>query len=54
MPDWNSSQTQGVHYLGLTVPDLERTRDFLTQLLRFEPVGEVPGGIRLELIAAAA
>ena len=42
MNDANSSRTQGVHHLGLTIPDLERTRDFFTEVLRFERVGEEP------------
>lgn len=42
MTDSNSSLTQGVHHLGLTVPDLERTRDFFVEVLRFEQIGEVP------------
>jgi catechol 2,3-dioxygenase-like lactoylglutathione lyase family enzyme len=42
MIDSNSSLTQGIHHLGLTIPDLERTRDFFVDVLRFEQIGEVP------------
>jgi catechol 2,3-dioxygenase-like lactoylglutathione lyase family enzyme len=42
MSDSNPSLTQGVHHLGLTVSDLERTRDFFVEVLRFEQIGEVP------------
>lgn len=41
MSDSKLSLTQGIHHLGLTVPDLERTRRFFTQVLGFEVVGEV-------------
>lgn len=42
MTDSTSSLTQGVHHLGLTIPDLERTRDFFVDVLCFEQIGEVP------------
>ena len=42
MIDSNAPLTQGVHHLGLTIPDLERTRDFFVDVLRFEQIGEVP------------
>jgi catechol 2,3-dioxygenase-like lactoylglutathione lyase family enzyme len=42
MTDSNASLTQGVHHLGLTVPDLARTREFFIDVLRFEQVGEIP------------
>jgi catechol 2,3-dioxygenase-like lactoylglutathione lyase family enzyme len=42
MSNSNARPTQGVHHLGLTIPDLERTRDFFTRVLGFEAVGEVP------------
>jgi catechol 2,3-dioxygenase-like lactoylglutathione lyase family enzyme len=42
MTDSNASLTQGVHHLGLTIPDLERTREFFVDVLRFEQIGEVP------------
>ena len=41
MSDSNSSLTQGVHHLGLTIPDLARTRDFFIEVLGFEQIGEV-------------
>lgn len=41
MSDSNSSLTQGVHHLGLTIPDLARTRDFFVEVLGFEQIGEV-------------
>ena len=34
--------TQGVHHIGLTVPDLAATRQFFVDVLGFEPVGELP------------
>ncbi len=34
--------TQGIHHLGLTVPDLEKTRAFFTETLGFTVVGEKP------------
>jgi catechol 2,3-dioxygenase-like lactoylglutathione lyase family enzyme len=34
--------TQGVHHLGLTVPDLQATRRFFIDTLGYEQVGEVP------------
>ncbi len=34
--------TQGVHHIGLTVPDLEKTRAFFTETLGFNVVGEKP------------
>jgi catechol 2,3-dioxygenase-like lactoylglutathione lyase family enzyme len=42
MSDSSPSLTQGVHHLGLTVSDLERSRDFFVEVLRFEQIGEVP------------
>jgi catechol 2,3-dioxygenase-like lactoylglutathione lyase family enzyme len=42
MSDSNTARTRGVHHVGLTVPDLGRTRRFFTDVLRFRPVGEVP------------
>lgn len=38
----NPNQTQGVHHIGLTVPNLARTADFFTETLGFEKVGERP------------
>lgn len=34
--------TQGVHHIGLTVPNLEQTRAFFLNTLGYEQVGEVP------------
>ncbi len=34
--------TQGAHHIGLTVPDLARTRAFFLDTLGFVQVGEVP------------
>ena len=34
--------TQGAHHIGLTVPDLAKTRAFFLDMLGFEQVGEVP------------
>ena len=34
--------TQGAHHIGLTVPDLDKTRSFFIDCLRFEQLGEVP------------
>ena len=38
----NHAVTNGVHHIGLTVPDLEKTRTFFLETLGFEQVGEVP------------
>lgn len=40
----NSKQplTRGAHHIGLTVPDLDRTRRFFTDVLGLSQVGEVP------------
>lgn len=40
MPD--AAVTQGAHHIGLTVPDLARTRAFFLETLGFAQVGEVP------------
>ena len=40
MPD--TAITQGVHHLGLTVPDLKKTRSFFEDILGFKLVGERP------------
>jgi len=42
MSDSNKAATRGVHHVGLTVPDLDRTRRFFSDALGFEQVGEVP------------
>ena len=34
--------TRGAHHIGLTVPDLPKTRDFFVDTLGFSQVGEVP------------
>ena len=34
--------TKGSHHLGLTVPNITATRNFLVDVLDFEQVGEVP------------
>ena len=34
--------TRGAHHIGLTVPDLSRTRRFFTDVLGLSQVGEVP------------
>lgn len=41
MTDSKASSTQGVHHLGLTVPNVEQARDFFTRVLHFEVVGEI-------------
>lgn len=38
----SNTLTAGTHHVGLTVPDLDRTRRFFIETLRFEQVGEVP------------
>ena len=34
--------TQGVHHVGLTVPELQETTSFFVEVLGYEQVGEVP------------
>ena len=34
--------TRGTHHIGLTVPDVAKTRSFFTDTLGFNQVGEVP------------
>ncbi|GJM05409.1 MAG: hypothetical protein DHS20C09_14000 [marine bacterium B5-7] len=34
--------TQGAHHIGLTVPDINLTRDFFVNTLNFKQVGEKP------------
>lgn len=36
------AKTEGVHHIGLTVPDLAETRAFFIETLGFEQVGEKP------------
>ena len=38
----DAAVTQGAHHIGLTVPDVEETRQFFTGTLGFSQVGEVP------------
>ena len=38
----SKSVTRGAHHIGLTVPDLDETRSFVTKTLGFAQVGEVP------------
>ncbi len=38
----NHAVTNGVHHIGLTVPNLEETQTFFLETLGFEQVGEVP------------
>ncbi|WP_169567457.1 VOC family protein [Sneathiella limimaris] len=38
----NSALTQGAHHIGLTVPDLNQSKNFFLQILGFKQVGEVP------------
>ncbi len=38
----NHAVTNGVHHIGLTVPNLEKTQTFFLETLGFEQVGEVP------------
>ena len=36
-----TAKTQGAHHIGLTVPDLSRTRAFFIETLGFKQIGEV-------------
>ena len=38
----DTAVTQGAHHIGLTVPDLAKTRTFFLDTLGFSQVGEVP------------
>ena len=40
----NTSQvlTKGAHHVGLTVPNLDETRRFFTDILAYKEVGEIP------------
>ncbi len=44
MNEQNTSRTvtQGAHHIGLTVPNLEQTRNFFLETLGYDQVGEVP------------
>lgn len=37
-----TAATKGAHHIGLTVPDLARTREFFVDTLGFAQIGEVP------------
>ena len=37
-----TAKTQGAHHIGLTVPDIQSTRNFFIDALGFEQVGEKP------------
>ena len=37
-----SAVTDGAHHIGLTIPNLDQTRDFFINTLGYEQVGEVP------------
>lgn len=36
------AQTQGIHHLGLTVPNIQQAKTFFIEALGFNQVGEVP------------
>lgn len=38
----NNALTRGAHHIGLTVPNLAKTRAFFLETLGYEQVGEVP------------
>jgi catechol 2,3-dioxygenase-like lactoylglutathione lyase family enzyme len=38
----NRAVTRGAHHIGLTIPDLAKTRAFFLDTLGFDQVGEVP------------
>lgn len=38
-----NAKTLGVHHVGLTVADIDQTREFFVEVLGFEQVGEKPG-----------
>ncbi|MCZ6638653.1 MAG: VOC family protein, partial [Candidatus Dadabacteria bacterium] len=42
MSEQTSSATKGVHHVGFTVPDLEKTKAFFVDTLGYNQVGEVP------------
>lgn len=37
-----TATTDGAHHVGLTVPNLDETRQFFVEILGYEQVGEVP------------
>ena len=42
MSEQTSPVTNGVHHIGLTVPDLEETKSFFVKTLGYNQLGEVP------------
>ena len=42
MSEQTSPVTNGVHHVGLTVPDLEETKSFFVKTLGYNQLGEVP------------
>ena len=42
MSEQTSPVTKGAHHIGLTVPDLEKTKAFFVETLGYNQVGEVP------------
>ena len=42
MTDNSNALTKGAHHIGLTIPDLQRTRQFFVETLGLEQIGEVP------------
>jgi len=42
MSEQTSPATKGVHHVGFTVPDLEKTKAFFVDTLGYNQVGEVP------------
>ncbi len=42
MTEQNRTITRGAHHIGLTVPNLEQTRNFFIETLGYDQVGEVP------------
>ena len=42
MSEQTSPVTKGAHHVGLTVPDLEKTKAFFVETLGYNQVGEVP------------
>ena len=38
----HASQTQGAHHIGLTVPNVQKARDFFVDRLGFEQIAEKP------------
>ena len=42
MSEQTSPVTKGAHHIGLTVPDLKKTKAFFVETLGYNQVGEVP------------